>query len=729
MYSTMTAFEIDRCAVLVKKTKRMGDKAAVHHGVKGGEEAQLENKRRDSLRLDPREFNGRRAFLEEETERMGSKAALHHGVKGGEEAQLEDERRETVGVGPVTVRFLERFTGHALGRSAYPESSFFRKLFWLIVFFIATGYMIYQIVDVINLYMSNPTTTGTQMVTRDSLQFPAVTICPHSAPLMNMADVQSLEKSLRGVLKLDRALQRVLRRLSRAEDECSQAMADPTCFSDAKCGVDENRVQSTCIRAFDQIYWSIFPQPDEKDATNPDGGPEFGGHPDGVAQDGMCNNQTDPEWTDDSVSESVIRYLLKALLRIQSFTLEGFLEQTDVKSRRNLFDMEKAIRHCSFNQEPCNPRDFGDLLTSEYGNCITFNADGKHKVNATEASQYGYRAGEPSFFKGMDPSKGLQLILTSYTPNDLRLLSTTQGFRIKIHAPSDTEGDTIGDGFDVNFDEVSYIGVRKLEFERLHPGDGGTCALDSYLDEHLDTSLLVYSHDMHYRKKTCLDLCYRRKVLRDFGKETCDWSDPLDFCYSRAFRDAEDASSNKGENLCGCPPYSCTYVSTRSKSSAHEDENITPRLRLQGGDVPVVLLLGEVGSRDRKAPGSRRVDAEGEGENRERAEISELLPTAPWTSFVGTVGGLLGLYTGLSFISVMEMLEWILDLLLYGWRKPRKDKIGPTRTTMLTLEAESRKKVALDPGPPWGYAPVYTRPSLKDTQRAGFDLAFSNYHF
>ncbi|CAG0890622.1 unnamed protein product [Darwinula stevensoni] len=46
-------------------------------------------------------------------------------------------------------------------------------------------------------------------------------------------------------------------------------------------------------------------------------------------------------------------------------------------------------------------------------------------------------------------------------------------------------------------------------------------------------------------------------------------------------------------------------------------------------------------------------------------------PQYPWSSFIGTLGGMLGLYTGLSFISILEVMEWILNIFLYGWRKPR----------------------------------------------------------
>ncbi|CAG0899185.1 unnamed protein product [Darwinula stevensoni] len=62
------------------------------------------------------------------------------------------------------------------------------------------------------------------------------------------------------------------------------------------------------------------------------------------------------------------------------------------------------------------------------------------------------------------------------------------------------------------------------------------------------------------------------------------------------------------------------------------------------------------------------------------------IPLYPWSSFIGTLGGLLGLYTGMSFVSVMEILEWIFDMALYGWRKPRHDEMGPKRRAILACE-------------------------------------------
>ncbi|CAG0897808.1 unnamed protein product [Darwinula stevensoni] len=92
---------------------------------------------------------------------MGKKVSIAQEVNGREaDIQFEDEG-ETVGVGPVTVKFLQRFSGHGLNRSAYTDSSRLRKTVWLLVFVIASGYMVSGIIDVLTAFISGVKTTST----------------------------------------------------------------------------------------------------------------------------------------------------------------------------------------------------------------------------------------------------------------------------------------------------------------------------------------------------------------------------------------------------------------------------------------------------------------------------------------------------------------------------------------------------------------------------------------
>ena len=53
----------------------------------------------------------------------------------------------------------------------------FRKLFWICLILLGTGFMIYQIQDRINYYLSRPTSADYRITYNDSIVFPTVTIC------------------------------------------------------------------------------------------------------------------------------------------------------------------------------------------------------------------------------------------------------------------------------------------------------------------------------------------------------------------------------------------------------------------------------------------------------------------------------------------------------------------------------------------------------------------------
>ncbi|CAG0899083.1 unnamed protein product [Darwinula stevensoni] len=203
--------------------------------------------------------------------------------------------------------------------------------------------------------------------------------------------------------------------------------------------------------------------------------------------------------------------------------------------------------------------------------------------------------------------EGLHLVLTTYAPNNVLLLSPADGFRLTVH-PIESDPNSLGEGFDVNLQMVSNVVIAKMEFERLHPED---CALDTFLMQ--------------------------------------------------------------SENLAVVNVYYETMAVEKTVESA----------------------------------------------------------LYPWTSFIGTLGGLLGLYTGVSFLSILEMLEWILDLILYGWRKPRHGRMGPKRLVIITLrdrpemDGKSGMKEAEKAGLTWEDPPIYNPPNFEETWKAALDLAHS----
>ncbi|CAG0908548.1 unnamed protein product, partial [Darwinula stevensoni] len=141
--------------------------------------------------------------------------------------------------------------------------------------------------------------------------------------------------------------------------------------------------------------------------------------------------------------------------------------------------------------------DFIVLQTKAYGTCVTFNCKGGKNVHGSQdLNSEGYGSKEPDFFKSMKPS----LVLTTYAPNNVLLLSPADGFRLTVH-PIESDPNPLGEGFDVNLQMVSNVVIAKMEFERLHPEDGGNCALDTFLMQRFGTEVFNITQNTKYSKK------------------------------------------------------------------------------------------------------------------------------------------------------------------------------------------------------------------------------------
>ncbi|CAG0892226.1 unnamed protein product [Darwinula stevensoni] len=447
-----------------------------------------------------------------------------------------------------------------------------------------------------------------------------------------------------------------------------------------------------------------------------------------------------------SISTEDFIWELERFLETRFYTLEGSLTHPISDSEDAFADIRKSIRHCSFNKEPCREQDFVVVDTEAFGKCLAFNYKGDKEVNRSNSRGTGefqdWYFKDQGFFKGMKPSEGLQLLLTSYASNDVTLLSPTEGFRLSIHSPG-TEPSPLEEGFDINMQTISYVGMRKVEFERIHTDVRGNCAFDSYLVQRFDPTIFKITEKTKYSKQLCLRLCFFQKtpeaescldhyILRSSKNKSKNCNDTSlkevwKKSYEKVFRE---------DGFCGCPPQACTEEKLQwSFSSVQMGRENALRLDLlawmrneKRENMSASELKNKTFCRHFKE-NLAGVNVYYENMAVEKTVEKQMYP---WTSFIGTLGGMLGLYTGLSFVSLLEVLEWILDLFLYGWRKPLEDNTGPKPRVILTwmdsLEeaAEPRNTFLQDSGLTWRDRPVYVRPSAKESRRAGFNVAFSD---
>ncbi|CAG0897866.1 unnamed protein product [Darwinula stevensoni] len=438
---------------------------------------------------------------------MSSKVVIEQiGKRMVSEIQFAED--EAIGARRVTLRFLDRFSGNGLGRSAYRDSSPFRRLFWLLIFLVAMGHMVYLIVDAIKTYNSGAKATMIELKTDKELDFPSVTICAYSPLWKNLDDEPTLSK-FKNLFELNEDLEGALDDILQPGDISHLTTVVFPLNDDTK----QDMGQSNCIKPFVHLYPN-----DALSSSGPTG--QVDGPTIATAQppaDGRVESSTpfgtsEVSW-EENYDEDDLRKIFEADgIRVDSgdetkssfYTLSDFREYINLADA--ISDIMKSIQHCSFSDVPCNQEYVSDIIRlrkyrisdfrikndSNHGQCLTYNYKGDKRVS---------RSGS---------SGGLHLRLLWNASNELVLLGPAKGFRVAVNHPK-AEPDTLGEGFDVGLNMNSYVGVRKMSFERLPPDTD--CAFDSYLQERFDKRIFKVSDENKYSKKgkAPIPACFREE--------------------------------------------------------------------------------------------------------------------------------------------------------------------------------------------------------------------------
>ncbi|CAG0902126.1 unnamed protein product [Darwinula stevensoni] len=320
------------------------------------------------------------------------------------------------------------------------------------------------------------------------------------------------------------------------------------------------------------------------------------------------------------------------------------------------------------------------------------------------------------------------------------------GYRVYIRQPQDTEL-PVDEGYDVNLGMLSNFGLKTVELDRIPPEDGGNCAPDSYLLNRFDPNIFSVTNETAYSKEECQNFCVPAQMLQDYAVSCLSIDKDISLLLNTDnpalamecngtldnFDSDREKKENDADHSCGCPPQSCTERTIEKSYST---------TKMGSDDSLLVDLVAWVRNELKNTKESElRNRTYCRRPNEQAAVVHVFYETIsiekttetrlyPWSSFIGTLGGLLGLYTGMSFVSVLEMFEWIFDIALYGWKKPRHDKMGPKRRAIIAWKNEDFE--ASGENHPrgvqaWKDIPVYDSPPLKDTRGSAFDLLFSDH--
>ncbi|CBY37285.1 unnamed protein product [Oikopleura dioica] len=308
---------------------------------------------------------------------------------------------------------------------------------------------------------------------------------------------------------------------------------------------------------------------------------------------------------------------------------------------------EDFVISCEFDQKACGREDFASFQHEQYGSCHTFNAHQmKRRITSNIGTEYG-----------------LKLILFTDEAEYVGATSATVGVRFDIHQyGSISFPEEHGQNAPVG--AATAVSLRANQITRtVLPWNKENCT-DKFYNEP--------DYDGHYSYRSCQKGCLQRHLKKNCGcvtslylkknEKVCDMLDKTKYVCVEKIR--SKMQSGKIDD-CFCSQrcsevfYDLHYSTVKWPSSQYEG-----------------LLLSAISNTTAAAKIRDSADIKSSVKNNLlrlsftfdelNAKLIEESPKYDiWTLFAN-IGGTLGLYVGISFITLFEFLEVLADICLFA---------------------------------------------------------------
>jgi hypothetical protein len=355
---------------------------------------------------------------------------------------------------------------------------------------------------------------------------------------------------------------------------------------------------------------------------------------------------------------------------IKSYTATD--KNLNESSRRLLgWEMNEMLLSCYFNDNQCHASEFSWLQTYEYGNCYTFNGNSSSPLKITNSG----------------PGTGLHIeLFVGDGSFDAQFVYPT-GAYIIIHNQSVTPL-IANEGFPVSVAHESQISIKRTFTQKLaYPYNDclyDNTSPDSYSSDLYKAIFNTLNHKT-YRMKYCIRLCYQQEVI-----QTCNCSDaslPNPFSSKDGINTTACASSlqlaclvlfkksfenNKLSDECmsNCPlecsslvysssinlatyptAFYSNWLQMQSNFAQKFQNNQTSTAKIQESVIKINIFYDSM-------------------------EYTSIKETAAVTIdiLLGNIGGVLGLFIGISMLSFIEIIELLLEIIriVYNNRKIKR---------------------------------------------------------
>ncbi|RMZ92818.1 acid-sensing ion channel 1 [Brachionus plicatilis] len=315
---------------------------------------------------------------------------------------------------------------------------------------------------------------------------------------------------------------------------------------------------------------------------------------------------------------------------------------------------EQMFISCLYNFQPCNKNNWTWYYDSFFGNCYRFNTQQNSEIkNSYQAGKY----------------QGLMIELFVGIPENQTTLSISTGAHIFVD--DNLFKPFLGQGVDIAPGFISNLVLHRISTQQLPKPysecNGNLDTINSFDSEYYRK---VFRSNLTYRQDDCFLAYIQSEILK---KCDCDEmaynlisesNNPCDtleeqICSMDHYQDLTQSNyKDKIENLC---PLECQSVSFEIAKSENRYPSVNYAKDLIKTHEKLSSLLRN----------KTNISIEDLRENilavnvyYEHLKVTEIRqsPSITWDGLVGSVGGTLGLFLGISFLSFVELIDLLFQI-------------------------------------------------------------------
>ncbi|XP_072030473.1 epithelial sodium channel subunit beta-like [Amphiura filiformis] len=551
--------------------------------------------------------------------------------------QLKDNGQS---IGSIFWPAFRNSSAHGLP-NIYQNKSVILKLTWAILFLAAVGVVLWQVTELVKTFVAFNYQVSLDVRFNKTVVFPAVTICNINPTLSSK------------LVELDNQFRELFDKEYVGDVEADDDITDLTYFADDSNYTPESTTESASMQPAENMTDEAILSWEERESQ------------------GFFKTMSE---------EFKTRQMLITLLANK--TLE---ERQEIGHQ-----LDDMLLSCEWKGYPCSPGNFTQFYHYKYGNCYTFNSN----MFGHSTQLYTNRPG---------PLYGLSLELNAQQGEYMQGITATAGFKVVIHSPNEMpfpedHGLSISPGFETS------IGVRVVDIARLEK-PWADCVYSIKKDIPFE-DFYTDNYGVDYSMKTCERSCYQWEVLKNCGcanpkypfssnssEKICSLSGDIADLETIVCVQAVDRIYIAGE--LGCEKYCPHRCNERSYVPAMS-QSVWPATKYASTLKERMLNMNQETRRQMRGASPNTWIKDNAARilvyyQEFNYEFIEQKPSYGVIDLLSDIGGQLGLWIGVSILTLCEMAESVCVILAFVFRKVfhcGKNRVKSTPTHVLSRDAE-----------------------------------------